>query len=128
MSMRTNFLTGVVAAAFMVFAASPAMAQDFLSAPLLMGVYECNDQALGRHKDLMFALLDDTTYNDYLGRRGTYAYDSSTGILEIGLQKGAPARYVRVYENAFRGIDETGAKLGFNCPLNTSLDPINPRW
>jgi hypothetical protein len=44
------------------------------------------------------------------------------------LQKGAPARYIRVYENAFRGIDETGALLGFNCPLNTSLDPINPRW
>jgi hypothetical protein len=60
-TMRLNRLAALVAAATLALSASPALAQDFLTAPLLLGVYECNDQALGRHKDLMFALLDDTT-------------------------------------------------------------------
>ena len=126
--MTFNRLAPWLAAAVLALAASPALAEDFWSAPLLPGVYDCHDQALNRRKELMFALLDDTTYNDYRGVAGSYAYDPSTGIIEIGLQTGGAARYIRIYENAFRGIDETGKLLGFTCPLNTSLDAVHPRW
>ena len=126
--MRLNALAAGAAVATLALAASPAPAQDFLSAPLLMGVYDCHDQTNTRRKELMFALLDDSSYNDYLGVARGYTYDPSTGILEIGMETGGAARYLRIYEHAFRGIDENGELLGFTCPLNTMLDPIHPRW
>jgi hypothetical protein len=109
-------------------ACQSALAEDFLSAPVQPGVYMCRDQGFNPNPKLIFGLINDVLYSSFDGVVGTYAYDRSTGILEIGLQTGAPARYVRIFENAFRGLNEDGSLNQFVCPLNPEQDPTSPPW
>ena len=106
----------------------PAIAQEYLSLPLVMGVYECYDQSANPTPDMMFGLLDDTNYNNYDGVTGTYAYDPTSGTIEVGLQTGAPARFVRIAETGFRALNDDGSLAGFVCPLNRAKDANSPPW
>jgi hypothetical protein len=114
--------------AIVLLTAAPAAAKDFLSSPLSLGVYECHDQMNNPSYTLMFGLIDENTYSNYDGLIGTYAYDPDTGVISVGLDKGAPARYVRTMDTAFRGLNEDGSLAGFTCPLNRAKDATQPPW
>ncbi len=93
-----------------------------------MGVYECHDQMANIDTVMMFGLIDATSYKKYDGDVGGYAFDRESGIIQIGLQTGAPARFVRIGATAFRALNEDGTLAGFVCPLNPAKDPNSPPW
>ena len=103
-------------------------ADDFSGTALTMGVYECHDQMANIDTVMMFGLIDATSYKNYDGDVGGYAFDRESGIIQIGLQTGAPARFVRIGATAFRALNEDGTLAGFVCPLNPSKDPNSPPW
>ena len=103
-------------------------ADDFAGTPLTMGVYECHDQLFNIDPVMMFGLLDDTIYKNYDGDVGSYAFDQESGIIQVGLQTGAPARFVRIGATLFRAMNEDGTLAGFVCPLNPAKDPNSPPW
>lgn len=105
-----------------------ASGEDFFQSPLLMGVYECYDQNANPTPEMMFGLIDEETYSNYDGYVGSYDYDPSTGIIEVGAETGAPARFVRISDRNFRALNEDGSLAGFVCPLNQAKDPSNPPW
>jgi hypothetical protein len=126
--MTANRLAALFAVAMVSLSMSPVLAQDFLSAPLTRGVYMCRDQAFTPTYTMMFGLLDDSTYINYDGHVGTYAYDSTTGVLEIGLEKGAPSLFARIEEKTFRAMSSDGTLQAHVCPFNAVKDPANPPW
>ena len=103
-------------------------ADEFSGTPLKMGVYECYDQNANIDTVMMFGLIDATSYKNYDGDVGSYAFDQESGIIQVGLQTGAPARFVRIGATAFRALNEDGTLAGFVCPLNSAKDPNSPPW
>ncbi|WP_421762385.1 hypothetical protein [Devosia sp.] len=103
-------------------------ADEFSGTALTMGVYECHDQLFNIDPVMMFGLLDDTSYKNYDGDVGSYAFDQESGIIQVGLQTSAPARFVRIAATAFRALNEDGTLTGFVCPLNPAKDPNSPPW
>lgn len=106
----------------------PALGEEVRTLPLTAGVYECYDQGANPTPDMMFGLLDETRYSNYDGKIGTYSYDVASGVIEVGLETGAPARFSRVAATTFRAMNGDGTLAGFVCPLNRSKDPANPPW
>lgn len=109
-------------------AAMPAFAEDIRSLPLTVGVYECYDQMANPTPEMMFGLLDESRYENYDGKIGTFAYDTASGVIEVGLETGAPARFSRIAATTFRAMKDDGSLAGFVCPLNRAKDPAHPPW
>ena len=126
--MTVKGLAGAVLSVSLLIAAIPAFAEDTRTLPLTVGVYECYDQMANPTPEMMFGLLDEARYSNYDGKIGTYSYDVASGVIEVGLETGAPARFSRIAATTFRAINDDGSLAGFVCPLNRSKDPSNPPW
>jgi hypothetical protein len=125
---RTISFVGGLAFSLAIALAAPSQAQGFLTSPLTLGVYECHDQMNTPTLDLWFGLLGASSYSNYDGKIGTYTYDPATGVITVSLQGRAGARYLRIGESAFRGVNEDGSLSGHTCPLNRAKDPAHPPW
>lgn len=101
------------------------------------GVYGCYEPHLGARigqmtfevaPTVMFGLLDTTTYSDYDGKRGKYAYDAGTGLLTMtdGARQGW--RYKKVAEWSFQMIDAKGQETSYTCPFEPGKDPLKRPW
>ena len=121
-------LAASLAAVVVSLSISHSLAQDFLSAPLVRGVYTCHDQAYTPIYDMWFGLLDESNYSNYDGHFGTYAYDPVTGVLEIGLETGAPSLFARIGETTFQAMEGDGSLKAHVCPFNAEQDSANPPW
>jgi hypothetical protein len=126
--MLSKLLTGGLTIGLAITLAAPTQAQDFLTSPLNLGVYECHDQMNAPTLDLWFGLLDADRYSNYDGKIGAYAYDPATGVIAVGVQNGTGARYLRIGESTFRAINEDGSLGGHTCPLNRAKDPAHSPW
>ena len=123
--------TGVAACIALAIACiqtTAVRADDFSGTALTMGVYECHDQLFNIDPVMMFGLIDATSYKNYDGDVGSYAFDQASGVIQVGLQTGAPARFVRIGTTVFRALNEDGTLAGFVCPLNPAKDPNSPPW
>jgi hypothetical protein len=125
---RWTDVAACIALAVACFQTTAIRADDFTGTALTMGVYECHDQLFNIDPVMMFGLLDDTSYKNYDGDVGSYAFDQESGILQVGLQTGAPARFLRIETTVFRALNEDGTLAGFVCPLNAAKDPNSPPW
>lgn len=102
-----------------------------------VGVYGCYEPHLGARPGLMtfqvaptvmFGLIDGTTYSDYDGKRGTYAYDSGTGVLTMTNGSRQGWRYKKVGEWSFRMLARNGQETSYTCPLEANKNPLQRPW
>jgi hypothetical protein len=100
------------------------------------GVYECYETRMNARMQLtfevrpvvMFGLIDGTTYSDYDGKTGHYAYDTAAEILTMTDGSRQGWRYKHVADWSFRMLDQAGKDTSFTCPLNAAKDPLKRPW
>ncbi|HEY5210029.1 MAG TPA: hypothetical protein VIJ42_11360 [Stellaceae bacterium] len=76
----------------------------------------------------MFGLIDGSTYSDYDGHRGHYAFDAASGVITMTDGSRQGWRYQRKADGAFELIDNKTGKLWYHCPLEKGKDPTRRPW
>ena len=108
--------------------ASANAASGASAGPLQPGrVYTCTLPGIGMFTGAYFGIVDRNTYRDVNSKRGSYQYDSQSGVLRLISGPGKGLAYKRQTENNFRVLDEAGKITGGNCVWNPSLS-IQGRW
>lgn len=90
-------------------------------------VYECTLPGVGMFTAAYFGIVDGSTYRDFDGRRGRYAFDASTGVLHLVSGSSAGLRYKRMPEGNFRVLGRNGDITGGNC-VHNNAKRIDGRW
>ncbi|MBL8309256.1 MAG: hypothetical protein JNL19_02430 [Burkholderiales bacterium] len=90
-------------------------------------VYRCSLPGIGLFTGAYFGIVDGSTYRNVDGKRGSYTFDSRTGVLRLVSGPGKGLSYQRQSGGNFRVLDERGKITGGNCALNKGLS-INGRW
>lgn len=77
---------------------------------------------------VMVGLIDRSTYSDYDGHTGHYAYDGRTGVLSLtdGAKRGW--RYQRTHSATFQMLNPDGTQTVYECPLEPNRDPRRHPW
>jgi len=104
------------------------------------GVYSCYDVRMGFSATggsnlvitptpfAMFGLIDATTYSDWDGHHGHYAYESGRGIITMTDGSRQGWRYRKTADWAFTLIDNRTGKEIYTCPLETAKNPSHGPW
>jgi hypothetical protein len=90
-------------------------------------VYRCTLPGIGLFHGAYFGIVNGSTYRNFDGKRGSYSYDASTGVLRMTSGPSKGMMYRRESEGNFRVLDEKGNRTGGNCPYAPGLK-IDGRW
>ena len=105
-----------------------------------VGVYSCYDATMafspisGSQLKItptpvaMFGLIDGTSYADWDGHLGHYAYDFSSGTLTMIDGSRVGWRYRKTADWSFTLIDNQSGKEIYSCPLETAKNPSHGPW
>ena len=105
-----------------------------------IGVYSCYDATMsfspisGSQLKItptpvaMFGVIDGTSYADWNGHLGHYAYDVATGTLTMTDGSREGWRYRKTAAWSFTLIDNHSGKEIYTCPLETAKNPSHGPW
>ncbi|MBK7686496.1 MAG: hypothetical protein IPJ25_11210 [Rhodocyclaceae bacterium] len=90
-------------------------------------VWRCTLPGIGLFTGAYFGIVDASTYRNFDGKRGSYSYDSKTGVLRLtsGFSKGLA--YQRQSEKNFRVLDDKDKITAGNCVWNP-VSTIDGKW
>jgi hypothetical protein len=90
-------------------------------------VYRCTLPGIGLFHGAYFGIVNGSTYRNFDGKRGSYSYDASTGVLRMTSGPSKGMVYRRESGGNFRVLDEKGNNTGGNCPFASGLK-IDGKW